>query len=313
MKRVVLTFILSAILVFPSYSFAAEKIIDGIAAVVNGEVITLYDVNKGMEPVLSQFRGREISDVEKDQIEAFRKQLLDRMVNDAILEQEAKSLGVSVSEDDVNGELQSIMENSNISKEELEKKLQLQKTNLADFKNKIRDNIRKHRLLNYKVKNKVVVTEEEMEKYWNSTQSASGSSKPKKMHLKLILFPNGVDAAAIRTEIVDKKVTFEEAADKYTQGPGSGQGGDLGDLSLKDLAETWQDVLNGLKPGEISEIFNVQGMDAVLKLDSYVAEKKASFEEMKDKIYDKLYGEKQDAVFADYIKKLREKAVIEIK
>lgn len=312
MKRVIL-FVILIVFLLPAFSNADEKVVDGIAAVVNGEIITMYDLNQEMAPIIKQFKGRAISAAEEEQIRTVRKQLLDRMINEFILDQEAERLGVSVSDDDVKAELDSIMQGSNISKDELEKKLKLQKTTLKEFKDKIKSNIRKHRLLNYKVKNKVVVTEEEMARYWNSTQSSPSAAMPKKMHLKLILFPRGVDASAIKAEISSGKITFEDAADKYTQGPGSGQGGDLGELELKDLAETWQDVLEGLKPGQMSKIFDVQGMDAVLKLDSYTVEKKASFEDMKDKIYDKLYGEKQDAVFADYIKKLREKAVIEIK
>lgn len=312
MKRVILSFLLLVLFFTPTNSNADEQIVDGIAAVVNGEVITMYDLNIAMHPVLQQFKGRELTSAEEEQISEFRKQLLNRKIDDVILDQEAQKIGLSVSDDDVKAEINSILEESNISEDELGKKLQLQKTNLKAFKQKIKDNIRKHRLLNYKVKNKVVVTEEEMERYWNGTQS-NASEEPKKMHLKLILFPNGVDVSAICNDIKEKKITFEEAADKYTQGPGAGQGGDLGNLEMNDLADTWQEVLAGLKPGEITEIFDVQGMKAVLKLDSYTVKKKKSFKEMRDKIYDKLYGEKQDKVFDSYIKKLREQAVIEIK
>lgn len=313
LKRVILSAVMAVVIMLPAFSSAGEKIVDGIVAVVNGEIITMYELRQRMQPVLSQFKGRDMTAVEEEQVSNVRKQLLDRMINDLILDQEAERRGVSVSAEDVNNEVKSIMENSNISKEEFEKQLKLQKMTLEEFKEKIKSKIRKHRLLNYKVKNKVVVTEEEMMRYWNSTSSDTGSAQPRKLHLKLILFPQGVDASEVRSEIESGNVTFEKAADKYTQGPGGGQGGDLGVLALKDLALTWQEALEGLKPGDVSEVFAVQDMDAILKLDSYVEEKKASYEDVKDKIYDKLYGEKQDAVFGDYIKKLRESAVIEIK
>lgn len=117
----------------------------------------------------------------------------------------------------------------------------------------------------------------------------------------------------MREQIVAGETTFEEAADKYTTGPGAGSGGDLGVLEWNDLAQAWHEALTGLKPGGISEPFEVQSFKALLKLDSYANTEAASFEDSKQEIYQKLYRQKQDDLFADFIKKLREKAVIELK
>ncbi len=311
MKRVIIVFFIILISLCGSIANAAEKVVDGIVAVVNGDIITMYEMNEKMAPILKQF-GKSISAADAQQIKNVRSQILDRMINEMIIDQEAKKLKVTVSEQDVDGEINRIKESSKLSDEDFLRQLALQKTNLEDFKENLRKDIRKHRLVSYKVKNKVVVTEKEIENVWNSTQTDQGSVK-QSVHLKLILFPENVSADSIREEIISGKMTFEEAADKYTAGPGAGSGGDLGVLEWDDLAQTWHDALDGLKVGDISQVFKVQQSSALLKLDSFEKNKTKSFADSRDEIYERLYREKQDAVFNDFINKLREKAVIEKK
>lgn len=312
MKRFIAAIMIAMICFFAQISSAEEKTVDGIVAVVNGDIITMYELKAKMAPIMKQFKGKDISAVEEEQIRKIQSQILDRMINEMIIDQETKRLNITVSDQDIDSEIKRIKENSNFTDEEFEQKLALQKTNLEDFKDQIRKDIRKHRLLSYKVKNKVVVTDEEIQAVWNSTRTKE-VSQAKNVHLKLILFPDNVSVEQIREKIISGETTFEEAADKYTIGPGAGSGGDLGVLSWDDLAQTWHDALEGLKPGGISEPFDVQNSKALLKLDSYAAVKQDAFEDSKDDIYERLYRQKQDEVFADFIRKLREKAVIEFK
>lgn len=312
MKRIFAGFLASMVICSSSAAIAEEKVVDGIVAVVNGEAITMYELNRKMAPIMKQFNGKALSAVDMEQIEKVREQILGRLINEIIIDQESKRLKVNVSDQDIDGEIKSIKEKGNFNDEEFERQLEMRKTNLADFKEKIGKNIRKHRLLSYKVNNKVVVTEEEIQAAWNSTQTDKGNVA-KSVHLKLILFPENISADQVREQIVAGETTFEEAADKYTTGPGAGSGGDLGVLEWDDLAQTWHDALEGLKPGGVSKPFEVQNFKALLKLDSYADTEQASFEDSKQEIYDRLYAKKQDELFADYIKKLKENAVIEFK
>lgn len=311
LKRLIIAFFIILVSFLGTVAHAEEKVVDGIVAVVNGDIVTMYELNAKMAPIMKQF-GKSISAADAQQIQNIRKQMLDRIINEMIIDQEAKKLKVEVSKQDVDGEIKQIKESSELSDEDFLRQLALQKTNLEDFKENIRKDIRKHRLVSYKVKNKVVVTEKEIENVWNSTQTNQSNAK-QSVHLKLILFSEGISADQIRDEIVSGKITFEEAADKYTAGPGAGSGGDLGVLEWDDLAQTWHEALEGLKPGEISQLFKVQQSVALLKLDSFEKTETESFADSKKAIYDRLYREKQDAVFNDFINKLRAKAVIEIK
>ncbi len=312
LKRIIAGILVCMAICSASIASAEEKVVDGIVAVVNGEVVTMYELNRKMAPIMQQFAGKELSAVEVEQLKKVRQQILDRLINQIIIDQESKRLKVEVADQDVENEIKAIKEKSNLTDEEFERQLELQKTNLTKFKEKLGKDIRKHRLLSYKVKSKVVVTDDEIRAAWNSTRTDQGEVA-KSVHLKLILFPATTSAEEVREQILAGKISFEDAADKYTTGPGMGSGGDLGVLEWNDLALTWHDALEGLKPGGISKIFNVQDSKALLKLDSYENAQETSFEDSKQEIYDRLYRQKQDDLFADFIKKLREKAVIELK
>ncbi|WP_027722665.1 SurA N-terminal domain-containing protein [Maridesulfovibrio zosterae] len=312
MKRIFAGILVALACFSTTLASAEEKVVDGIVAVVNGDIVTMYELNAKMAPIMQRFKGKELSAAEAEQINKIRSQILNRLIDEMIIDQEAKRLKINISDQDIDNEVKRIKEVSKLNDEEFERQLALQKTTLKQFKENLGKDIRKHRLLSYKVQNKVVVTDEEIQTAWNSTRTAEDETA-KSVHLKLILFAENVSAENIREQIVSGKTTFEEAADKYTIGPGGGSGGDLGVLEWDDLAKTWHDALDGLKPGEISTPFDVQTSKALLKLDSYANAEKGSFEDSKDEIYEKLYRQKQDSVFEDYMKKLKEKAVIEIK
>ena len=312
MKRFIAGILVCMTICTASISNAEEKIVDGIVAVVNGEIVTMYELNYKMTPIMKQFSGDNLSAVEVERLKKIRKQILNRIITEIIIDQESKRLKIDVTDQEVESEINGIKEKSNLNDAEFERQLKLQKTTLDEFKDKIREDIRKHRLLSYKVKNKVVVTDEEIKAAWNSTKTEHGDIA-KSVHLKLILFPPTTSAEEVRKEIIAGNISFEDAADKYTTGPGMGNGGDLGILNWDDLAQTWHDALEGLKPGGISDPFEVQESKALLKLDSYGKVETTSFEDSKQELYDKLYRKKQDKLFADFIKKLREKAVIEYK
>jgi peptidyl-prolyl cis-trans isomerase SurA len=288
-----------------------EELVDQIVAVVNGQVITLYDLNLRLKPVLDQYQGRDMSPEEKQRLQSMRRQVMEQMIADMLITGEAARLGVQVSDAELDGEVAKYKENNGLTDEQLDQQLTIQGLTLGEFKEKMRKDIVKHRLLSYMVRNKVLVTDEEIEKAYES--ESVGSDEGRTIHLALILFPPAMSGAEVRKNIEDGKMTFAEAAKRYSQGPGADNGGDLGDLSWSDLAQAWRDELEDLEPGQMSQLFDVNGQEALLLVVNFKQGAKVPLAEVRDKIYEELYNEKLDVLFREYLEKLRGKAVIEIK
>lgn len=298
---------LSLVLVHP----AAAQPGDRIVAVVNGEIITMYDLNKNLAPLVERFKDMELGPTDKMRLEEVRRQLLRRMIDDLLLEQEAKRLNLTVTDNDIETHIRRLRSEKNLSEDDFERQLALQNLTPSQYKTLLRKEMLKHRLLNFMVQRKVVVTREEVQKYYESHKS--DYSKGGTVKTLLILMPQGSGAADVHRDISSGKLDFAAAARKYSVGPGADQGGDIGSLQWNDLASEWQEALGPLKPGDMSPPFKVNNYDAILLLKERTAGQGQALTEVEDKIRDILLEPKMDQQFQEYMQRLRSKAIIDMK
>ena len=302
--------VLVATLLAVQVAFAGE-VVDRIVAVVNGEIITLFELNERLKPVLERFKGHKLSDKEKEAIGKVREDLLEKMVEDVLLQQEVTRMGVTVTDGEVQNELDSIRTRSSLTPEAFEEQLKLEGLTVDDMKKRIRDDILKHRLLGFMVKRKVVVSDEEIKAYYDA--NAARYVQDKSVDLSVILTPSVPSAEEIRARIEKGEVLFEDAARLYSEGPGASQGGGLGELVWGDMAEAWRDALTDVAPGGMSTVFEFRGFGALLKLNKVLGGAQQPFEEVKKDIRNTLYQRQVEERFTDYMQELRANAVVDIK
>ncbi|MBT8763165.1 SurA N-terminal domain-containing protein [Desulfohalobiaceae bacterium Ax17] len=289
----------------------AEEIIDRIVAIVNGEIITLFELNERVKPYLERFKGKELGPAEKQAIRELKKQLLDQMINDILLRQEAEKYKIEVSDMEIENFIRQFKQRNNLTEEQFLNQLKLQGLTREDYKRQVRNNIIKHRLIGAMVKRKVVVTQEEIERYYNEHKQDFDTEK--KVHLKLILLPTLEEAKQIRNKIMAGEMTFEQAAKKFSQGPSAESGGDLGFVNWKDLAKEWKQAIKGLKQGEITSVFSLNNKGAILKVEESLSGQPKPLKEVEDEIRKIIYQPRLEERFREYMRSLREKAVIDIR
>ena len=298
-------------LFFPEPVFAQEEIIDRIVAIVNGEVITLFELNEQVKPYLERFKGKELGTAEKKAIWELKKQVLDQMINDILLRQEAEKYKIEVSDMEIENFIRQFKQRNNLTEEQFLNQLKLQGLTREDYKREIRNNILKHRLIAAMVKRKVVVTQEEIEKYYQ--EHKQDFTKEKKVYLKLILVPTREEAKQIRDKIVSGKMSFEEAARKFSRGPGAKSGGDIGLIDWKNLAKEWKRAIKDLKEGEISVVFSLNNHGAILKVEKLQSGEPKPLKEVEDEIRNIIYQPRLEQRFKEYMRTLREKAIIDVR
>ena len=289
----------------------AGEVVNRIVAVVNGEIITLFELNERIKPLLNRFKGREIGERERAAILKIKKDVLNTMVEDVLLRQEVEKYGIEISDVEVENQIQEFKEQNNLNEEEFLRQLRLGKMTRKEFAEKMRQDILKQRLLGFMVRRKVVVTKEEIEECFKTHKQDFTAGK--KVHLGLIVLGPGNSAALIKKRIENQELSFAEAAEIYSQGPGAENGGDIGLLSWKDLAAEWRQALDGISEGQITEPFVVQGREALLLLKSVQTGSQQPLAKVKDEIHQRIYKQKLEAGFNEYMNTLRANAVIEIK
>ncbi|WP_236615096.1 SurA N-terminal domain-containing protein [Desulfovibrio sp. X2] len=292
-------------------SAAAAQVTDRIVAVVNGEIITLYDLNKRFAPLMRQDKDKAPDLTDTERLQTMKRQMLDRMVDDILLYQEAKRLHAEASDADVESRLKAILQNNKMTPEKFQEELAKQGLTRTDYVKLLKQEISINNLLGYMVRDKVVVSDDEIEAYYRAHAQDYGSDRRVALHL--IILPANMDPQKLRSKIEDKDLTFEEAAQKYSQGPGADSGGDMGTLGWDQLAPAWRKVLASLKPGDVSQPFEISGQQALLKLVADTAGSSKPLPEVASKIREFLAKPKYEQIYNDYVAKLRSKALIEMK
>lgn len=301
----------SLLLLFLAAPVFAQDVVDRIVAVVNGELITLFELNQRFKPFLDQLEGRELLEAEKSQLLENKRRLLDRMVEEILLRQEAERLEMTVSDVEVRNQMRQIRERLGLTETQFEEQLRLQGLSAELYEQRMRDEIQRQRLIGVMIRRKVVVTSDEIRQYYESRQA--DFFQERRVHLALILFAATDQAEDVLAKVRAGELTFESAAQTYSLGPGASQGGDIGSPAWKDLAPEWRQALEGLKAGEVSEVFQVQGRPAVLKLLNEEMGEALPLAEVEDRIREKLMEPRLEARLAEYLEGLRDKALIDVR
>lgn len=308
MLRQLIVFISALFLFLPAFAQAEEFVYDRILVKINDDIITQYDLNEEMKPILEKIGDRSLNDAEKAQLEKMRKQVLDRMVNDRLMQQEIKRFEINVTDDRVDKEIERLKEERNMTDEEFAATIEKDGMTMPQFRTKLKGLIEKQDLLNIMVRSKVVVTDSEIQAEYEKNRDNYAMDKT--VALSIIILPSEVSAEEVKKRIGDGELTFAEAAEKYTIGPGKDKGGAIGEVVWNDLADEWQEALEGLPEGAVSSPIEVQSNDALLSPVKIVDDRLVPLDDVRDEIFKRLMEAKRETLFEQYFDKLKQSSVI---
>ena len=296
-KRIVLILLGVILLCAP----VRAEVVDKIIAVVNDEIITLYEFNTAFEPyrknIENTYKGTDKESVMKQTKDAFLQRLIDNM----LIEQEAKKsgAGIIVKDEEVMEVLQDMLAKQKLSMQEYLKNLAKEGNSLESVKKEIRGQMMRARLLRREVKSKILVSDEEIGEYYNKNrQDYEGKETVRIKQLLLLLPPdaNTTIKAKMKNEALQlhKRVMDGESFDllivKYSQGPAAAQGGDVGFIGRGTIIPEVEAVAFRLPVGQVSEVIESSvGFHIIQVLDKQGAGLKpiaAVREEIKTKIED---------------------------
>ncbi|TVQ97592.1 MAG: peptidylprolyl isomerase [Desulfovibrionales bacterium] len=305
--------VLAMILLLGTFSgiATARDVVDRIVAVVNGDVITLFELNQRFRPVVEQFQGQELGDAEARMLLDGKRRLLDRMVEEVLLRQEAQRLDIEVSDVEVQNQLRQLRERAGLTESQFLEQLTLQGLTREQYERRLRDEMIRHRLLSLMVRRKVVVTTDEVRAYYQANQERFAQQR--QVRLGLIMLASRDAAEDLRSRLVDGDLTFAEAAQRYSQGPAAEQGGDIGQFAWQDLSPEWRGAVESLHVGDVSSVVLIQDRPALIQLlDEQAGELKA-LTDVEDEIREALMEPRLEERYDEYLENLRNRALIDIR
>ncbi|WP_187170386.1 SurA N-terminal domain-containing protein [Salidesulfovibrio onnuriiensis] len=307
MRQAITLVILAFLICCLSVSAWGSEYMNRILVKVNDSIITEFDLNEKVDVVVKRFKsqGKSVSSAELKEI---KKKLLDNMVEDQLMQQELDRFGVSASEEDIQAEIERMQAEYKLDSEAFIAQIEKEGMSYDEFKARLKSSLERQRLMGAMVHSKVLVTDTEVKEAYEDRKeefSLGGG-----LHLAVIMLPSDVSPQEIGKKLDDGELTFEQAAQEYSIGPGTDAGGDIGEFSWKDLDEEWRTPLKDMKPGEVKGPVIIQGTNTFIKLIDKNEGNYIPFEEVKDQIYTELLQSKREKTFNDYFEALREKAVI---
>jgi len=290
----------------------SKKLVDKIAAVVNQEIILYSEFEafrKGMEEEFK--KGPNKTELENQT--TFQKKALNQMIENHLLEQEIKALGMEATDSQVENVVAEIMKSNGLqNQKDLERALRGEGITYDEFVSEYRKRLGRSNLVNQTIRPKVKISDDEV------TTELKKRSKTASQQFEYqvgMIFISKNTASAKEVEKIRKSINsisdFTKVADEQTEGPGKGQGGSMGWIDPSDLQSPLNETVKKMKKGNISSVITAEnGFYILACLDT---KSKASNEEekLRAQIQEELMNTLITKNLNQYIMDLKNKAHIE--
>ena len=311
MKNVLLFCTLLILMVSP----AAAKTLSRVVAVVNNEIISSYQLDKEVQAVLD----RNSSQPTSEQLEQLREQVLNKLIEDKLLEQRIKELGLRVSDPELNAAIEDVQRKNNLTAEMLKNAVEARGMPFEDYRNQLRQEILRYKLLGREVNYKVQVTSSEVRKYFNDHIDEYQLEPKVRVSSISYTLPSGSneqDLAALverAGRARDQLLSGSPFAEVLAAQGDDVVGGDMGYLVEADLTDQLRERLAGLEPGQVSEPVQVGDQLLMFLVTERASGDTDQFERVKGEIETLLQRQKTDARFTEWSQELRDRSYIDIR
>lgn len=268
--------ILSSTLLLVSLAACKGTASGDVVASVNGKSITRSELDKAYNDYKAT-QGTGPEDPVPTQTDIVRLNLLEHMIEDEILQQQAVKLNLVASDDEVNAKLTEMKALS--TEEEFQKMLKSRNETLEDVKRDIRRNLTATKLLNKEVESKINITDADISNYYNAHKSQFNVIEPQ-YHLARIVVTTGSTQQPVnlqnnkatsdadarkKIQTVRSRLTtgedFQTLAMNFSEDPNTNSsGGDMGFIAESALQQSDPAAfaaISKLKIGQVTDVLPI--------------------------------------------------------
>ena len=292
----------------PAPVVQAQQLSDGIAAIVNAEVIMISDLQDAMADETVRLKARHEGEAFRKRLVQKQYEVLNRMITRKLQLQEAAAKEMTVTDEEVDKAWEHVQKNPDSVP-----------VGVARSKDAFREEMTLRRLTDFEVQRRILVPFEEIRTYYNERERQF--TTPPKHRLRQILLvpkPNeSRDAVRERAEDIERQLqegaTFAELAAIYSDGPTGDNGGDLEFVQKEDLLTPLGAALDELAQGERSPVIETDiGMHILLRGETREGTPQP-FDTVKGFIRNQLYQQKLRRAHEAWLSSLQDKSYIDIR
>ena len=298
------------------------EVIDRIVAVVNSDIITLYDLNRALKPFAENIKALGYPpEKERETLFQVRKDLLNQLIDSMLADQKVEQDQISVDEREIDLAIERLKEARSMTDEQLREGLALQGLTIDEYREEMKEQILRSKLVNREVKSKIVVTREDIKSYYESHREKYRGEKKYYLWNVYIKLSADIDisekvTAQNKMKAIEEKLkqgqSFESVVKELRDSSSDVQGTDLGLFLLAELSKPLRKAVEKMQAGEYSPVLDTDFGYQILYVQKIQETAEKTLEEVEFEIQRKLYEEFVDNKYQEWLDDLRARSHIRI-
>lgn len=280
-----------------------------VAARVNGEDITVDELNKQVEQLKQQYPQMFEGVDGEGRLLDFKQRLLDNLINQKLVTQAAEEKGIKVTDADLKKQVDQLKTGFTDTKQ-FEAALKSAGYTVDTLESQVREQLLTQKLIE-SLAAEGSASDAELKAYYDKNEEQFYQKAAKRVSHILFKPEDKAQAEQALKEIEDGAEFSSEAKKYSTDTATAAKGGDLGWPNTPFVAE-FQAAVDELKVGETSKLVKTPYGWHIIKVTEEREAKQQKFDEVKDQITQVLVQQRRADAYQEFIDALRKKAKIEI-
>ena len=319
-----------------AFAFVAPtraEILEQVLVKVNGDIITKTQLEQRQVAVLRQRLNNQVDADAMKNDEQLKKMLADitpellvNAVDELLLIQRGRELGLHLGDDQFKQVVANIRKEQGLEDDaKFQAALKQENMTMEDLRNQLERQMLIEQVQRQEVGSKLTITEEEARQYY--ANHPDEFTDPSSVTLREIFVEAAPDAkgvnvaqdeqaqkkAAAARDRVLKGEEFAKVAAEVSDSPSKSNGGLIGPFAHSDMSPQLQQMVDKMKPGEITPVIRTPKGYQVFKLESMTTQQLQPFDKVRDLIADKVAAQRTKVEMKKFLARLRDQAIIEWK
>jgi peptidyl-prolyl cis-trans isomerase SurA len=287
---------------------SAAQVEDGIVAIVNSDLIMLSEIKRELAPERERIQKDYRGDALTRRLKTVEYMTLTSMIERKLQLQEAKTRGVTVTDQEVRQAMRQMKQQGET----------IDETNPADMK-RVREQLTLFRIVDKEVRSAVMVADSDMKRYFQEHRDRFALSEEYTLS-QILIKPRSLDDTADAREKVREVMvrlkhgeSFEDVALRFSDGQNASHGGNLGLVRQGELLPEIERTIATLVPGGISNVIETSEGFHIMRLEDKKPKQFRPYEQVRNEIQGLLFQQKSEDILQTWLTDLKNKAYIEIK
>lgn len=276
---------------------------DKIVAIVNNDVITQRDlddfINFMRMQLQADYKGQEL----ESKIQAMKLDLLDRLIEDLLILQQAKKSNLKIDEGLIKDRIAQIKKHYT-SDAEFQHALSQQGLTQSDIESKLNEQLLMHNIIDLEIKTKLVVKPVEVTDFYQKNREEF--KLPQQRQVSSITVNDENKALAIFNALNESK-SLSDIVNKYSLV--------VDKLIVRQDGKLKKDIENAifkLNINEVSKPIKINDSFYIFRLDNIIAPRQPSLSEVQERIYAFLFDKKMQEGLMRWLDELKAQSYIKI-